>query len=322
MSGDRPDAFLPLFVADYLADTTHLERHEHGAYLLLLMAYWRKGGPLPSDDLKLCRIAKATPSEWKKLKPVMLEFFHEDNGLWVNKRAEIEIEKATQRLAARSKAGKIGANARWQPHSNRIPVPLANTMTDPMTKNGSSPSPTHKKENKDMSAFADVDPDFLKFWKAYPRNQNMSRKDALQSWTKLKRAGSLPAVEQLLRAVAGYKSFIDRETRKQGKPYPAKHAQGWLSGQRWEAYLESETLITIAATDWADANPKWAKFKSGIPPAAWQSFFSQCSATDESLTAPTAFVRDQIEARYGQALDAMFGPNFRVILQPALKGVA
>ena len=56
--------FMPLYVGDYLADTTHLTCTEHGAYMLLLMSMWRNGGSLPSDDKSLARHARCTKGQW------------------------------------------------------------------------------------------------------------------------------------------------------------------------------------------------------------------------------------------------------------------
>ena len=51
--------WMPLYIADYLADTAHLRAPESGAYLHLIMHYWRRGS-LPDNDRQLATIAKMT----------------------------------------------------------------------------------------------------------------------------------------------------------------------------------------------------------------------------------------------------------------------
>ncbi len=76
MSGSPP--YMPLYVADYLADTGHLSTIEHGAYLLLLMHYWRTGA-LPIDDDGLARIARMSMRRWAFAKQSIIKFFSEDH---------------------------------------------------------------------------------------------------------------------------------------------------------------------------------------------------------------------------------------------------
>jgi len=66
--------WMPLYIADYLADTSHLNATEHGAYLLLIMHYWRAGS-LPQEDRFLARIARMTDREWADAKDGILELF-------------------------------------------------------------------------------------------------------------------------------------------------------------------------------------------------------------------------------------------------------
>lgn len=110
----KPDDWMPLHIGPYMADTTNLTRDQHGAYLLLLMAYWRRGGPLVADDGQLAAMAKATPAEWRKIKPVLLQFFTVKDGYWNQRRCDDELVIARGLVEAKSAAGKAGAAARWQ----------------------------------------------------------------------------------------------------------------------------------------------------------------------------------------------------------------
>lgn len=101
--------WMPLYVADYLADTGHLSTRQHGAYLLLIMHYWQKGG-LPQDERALARIARLTAAEWRTDFEAIAELFEEG---WRHKRIDAELAKTAKISSKRKEAGKAGAKARY-----------------------------------------------------------------------------------------------------------------------------------------------------------------------------------------------------------------
>lgn len=113
---DRPDSFMPLFIGDYLADTMRLTRDQHGGYLLLIMDYWRNGEAPPDDDEILATITKSTPSEWKKLRPILAKFFTIEDGAWKHGRIEKEMKKAAENYASKVERAKNAAAKRWAKH--------------------------------------------------------------------------------------------------------------------------------------------------------------------------------------------------------------
>ena len=95
---DAPDTWMPLVIGDYLADTRALSTEGHGAYLLLLMTYWRTGGPLPDDDDEFAAITGLGTEGWKKWRPKLARFFTVADGVWRQKRADLELAAAARRL--------------------------------------------------------------------------------------------------------------------------------------------------------------------------------------------------------------------------------
>ncbi len=120
--------FMPLYVADYLADAAHLSTLEHGAYLLLIMTYWQRGEALPDDDKKLARITRLEPRTWAKIKPAISDFFEVSDGKYIHSRVERELSN----VRAQSVKKRAGGLARAkQMHSTRLaPVQLSDTDTD------------------------------------------------------------------------------------------------------------------------------------------------------------------------------------------------
>jgi len=135
----RPDSFMPLYVGDYLADTMALTCHQHGAYLLLIMSYWRSGESLPDSDSQLAAITKTTPAEWKKLRPILAKFFEVADSKWTHKRIEEELVRAEKAYRDRSEAGKKAMAKRWRKDNGVITEPVTNAY---QTDNNHNHTPT------------------------------------------------------------------------------------------------------------------------------------------------------------------------------------
>lgn len=99
---NRP--WMPLYVGDYLGDTGHLTTTQHGAYLLLMMHYWRKG-TLPDDDKQLAKITKLPLKVWADQRETLQAFFFEG---WNHKRIDAEIYKTESISEKRKAAGFKG----------------------------------------------------------------------------------------------------------------------------------------------------------------------------------------------------------------------
>lgn len=82
--------YMQLYVADYLADTMHLNTEEHGAYLLLIFNYWQTGKPIPKA--RLPRIARVSNDRWPEIGSALSEFFEDDGEQWIHLRIERDIE--------------------------------------------------------------------------------------------------------------------------------------------------------------------------------------------------------------------------------------
>src|SRR5215467_12034244 len=93
--------WMPLYIADYLADTFDLRSEEHGIYLLLLAICWRRSdGALPNDMVWLKRALGACASDihgnrFNRVVPALLKRFFtlSEDGKLHNKRLVTELAK-------------------------------------------------------------------------------------------------------------------------------------------------------------------------------------------------------------------------------------
>lgn len=108
MSKDaKPDAWMPLFIGDWTADTQHLSCEQDGAYFRLVRHYWRTG-PLPDDDAVLARLTGLELKAWRKHRATLAAFFQIGEGRWRHKRVDAELvrwEEKRRRAIERASAG-------------------------------------------------------------------------------------------------------------------------------------------------------------------------------------------------------------------------
>lgn len=119
---------LPWFAFDadaFTGDTAHLTTEETGAYLLLMLAYYRSEKPLPARDRALAAICKLPIDQWLEAKITLAEFFIEQDGVWRHERIEFELAERVRKHQAVVQRGKDGATKRW---GNKPAKPSRNAM--------------------------------------------------------------------------------------------------------------------------------------------------------------------------------------------------
>lgn len=124
---------MPLYVDTYLADTGHLTTLEHGAYMLLIMHYWQKGG-LPADERMIARVARMTADQWIESREVLAMLFGDG---WTHKRIDAELAKATEIIGKR-KAAAEHMHSKRHAHAEQVQSTCSDMRVPP------SPSPTSK----------------------------------------------------------------------------------------------------------------------------------------------------------------------------------
>jgi uncharacterized protein YdaU (DUF1376 family) len=157
----KTDIWMPLYIGDYLADTSRLTTEQHGAYLLLLMDYWRSGR-LPDNDQVLAQITKLSPDAWSNARAMLEQFFSIEGGSWIHKRVEQELAQAVDNKAKNHQRAVDAANARWKKQENNA-TSNANSNAQAMLKQCPSPSPSPSIK-KDIYIPLDVDANDFKEW--------------------------------------------------------------------------------------------------------------------------------------------------------------
>lgn len=137
----KTNLWMPIWIGDHLADTMHLSCQQHGAYLLLLLAYWRNQGPLNNVPDELRRICRLTSRQFKKDWPRIAPFFEICNGTIVHSRSDREIAEWSSKKERFKQRSLKGSTERWRSKHDASSMAQALPAPCPSPSPSSEPSP-------------------------------------------------------------------------------------------------------------------------------------------------------------------------------------
>ena len=211
----------PVATDAFIADTTHLDAEQTGAYMMLLMSLWRSpDAKLPLDDKKLCRMARVSQRRWPAVWGVIADFFTIKDGFIAQNRVTSDRVDVRERVRANRENGAKGGKAKAL-KTNKLGLADANISPS------SEPSenlPIHIHIHKPVDSppiSPPIEIEFAEFWKAYPRH--IAKPRALKAFKAARKRVSL---EDMLAGLERYKA---------SKPDYADwcHASTWLNEDRW-----------------------------------------------------------------------------------------
>ena len=129
--------YMQLYVADYLADTSHLTVTEHGAYLLLMFNYWQRGQSFKAKDQqslnkRLATVARMSNEEWADVAESLAEFFNISPTEWVHKRIDRDLQAVHLKSTKASTAGKASAASKRAKKPANVPTNVPTNAEHPL----------------------------------------------------------------------------------------------------------------------------------------------------------------------------------------------
>mgnify|MGYP000244679699 CR=1 FL=1 len=217
---------MPMYWDAYIADTTHLSTEEHGAYLLLLAAMWRRDGSVPDDDKDNARILGLTPGKWRRVKARLSEFLIFENDHISQKNLREIWKKTQEKIAINSQNGAKGG--RPKSNKNKDMAKANGSISDNPNETIPEPEP-YRDTNVSLSKRAKPKPErFQEFWDQYPHRNGRKEKraDAEKKYANAVAAGFS---EELIISKAISYAQTDDVRRGYGRAVLT-----WLNQKGWE----------------------------------------------------------------------------------------
>ena len=223
--------YMQFYVGDYLADTGHLTTVQHGAYLLLMLNYWRRGEALADDDARLSATVKMTKRVWLRNRPVLAEFFEVSDGVWRHKRIEKDLKKSGERSSKARESRMQALNERHNEGPTNVERTLNERSTISDIRSQSSDS-EHSAPESESESEEPPNPLAGAFESVWPQYVNTVGRKAAERHFKasVKTERDLRDIQQ---ALANYKRHLELNPDK-----PQMNGSTWFNNWRdWVKWL-------------------------------------------------------------------------------------
>lgn len=267
--------YMPMFWSQFFADTEHLSEDAAKAHLFLIGHAWIRGARLPDNDAVLARLSRISPRRWAAIKSDVLSLWtKQEDGHLSQKRMAEEFKNTRARAEKNKQNGSKGGRPKNVEKTNEIkqtenPVGLvSDTQTEPILKLnlntdivvGSKDPPTRPKRVRTRPNYSGK---FEEFWRSYPTDANMSKSDAFGQWQRLSEEDQ----EAAIASCPAYRAFCASNAT-----YRPKHAQGYLSGRRFDGHgqtamaVSKQVFVRIGTPQWDSWERYYRRTKNMSPP--------------------------------------------------------
>ena len=221
---------MPMYWDAYLADTTHLTTEEHGAYLLLLAAMWRRDGSVPDNDKDNARILGLSVAKWRKTKSRLASFLIFENDSISQKNLRKIWKKTQEKIQKNKQNGRLGGR------------PVSSKNKDLAKPNGfdfDNPNESIPEPEPYIDALASIKmcksglKRFDEFWDSFADKRG--RRPAEKVWIRDKLDTK---ADEVIAGAVKYAAFRQTSTAQ------PKMAQGWLNDERWKDDLSTVKVAT------------------------------------------------------------------------------
>lgn len=117
MSQKNINIWMPLYIGDFLRDTAGMTTESIGAVVLLYLAIWSKGGPLPDDNQTLAIICHMPADRFAQIRDNLSELFEIEDAHWTRRELLVEHAKWKEQRRRKSESGRSAANIKWNKKS-------------------------------------------------------------------------------------------------------------------------------------------------------------------------------------------------------------